>query len=181
MFLHGLDRLILQKRGCPEVPYETERDFEHWLMLLPADCREHIWVRGNPDLVSGLDVRGCVTDADTLMGPVPERWKSIDCVAFCRSLDQLPRLPEWVSGALVGPVFQPQSVFEKVDSLGTSLLAEKMRESKVPVIAFGGIDHDNLDEIGKLPLQGVSVLGGVWNYADPVNAFIKMQRALAAL
>ena len=40
------------------------------------------------------------------------------------------------------------------------------------------IDHENLDEIKKLPVQGVSVLGGIWNYADPVNAFIKLSRAI---
>jgi thiamine monophosphate synthase len=104
-------------------------------------------------------------------------------------------LPEWVAGALVGPVFQPQSVYEPVQVLGVGKVVDKLiacgstRDSsnseqgtsafKIPqVIAFGGIDHENLDEIKKLPVQGVSVLGGIWNYADPVNAFIKLSRAI---
>ena len=129
-----------------------------------------------------LDVRGCVTEAGSLLGEVPESWKRVNCVALCRDLEQLEKLPEWVAGALVGPVFQPQSVFEPVKSLGIGLVSGALgaiSASKIPqVVVFGGIDHETLDEIKKLPVQGVSVLGGIWNYADPVNAFIKLSRVV---
>ena len=188
MFSRGLSRLILQKRSRTGAPYATESEYERWLMALPMECRDRIWVRGTPDLAERLDVRGCVAEATSLLGDVPESWKRINCIAFCRKLEQLDLLPEWVAGALVGPVFQPQSVYETVQVLGVGNVADKLISSgseqgasapKIPqVIAFGGIDHENLDEIKKLPVQGVSVLGGIWNYADPVNAFIKLSRAI---
>lgn len=188
MFSRGLSRLILQKRSRTGAPYATESEYERWLMALPMECRDRIWVRGTPDLAERLDVRGCVAEATSLLGDVPESWKRVNCIAFCRNLDQLELLPEWVAGALVGPVFQPQSVYEPVQVLGVETVADKLTfsaseqgtsASKIPqVIAFGGIDHENLDEIKKLPVQGVSVLGGIWNYADPVNAFIKLSRAI---
>jgi len=149
------------------------------------ECRDRIWVRGTPDLAERLDVRGCVAEAGSLLGDVPESWKRVNTVAFCRSLDQLEKLPEWVAGALVGPVFQPQSVFEPVKSLGLDVVSGALgaiSASKIPqVVAFGGIDHETLDEIKKLPVQGVSILGGIWNYADPVNAFIKLNRTVAGM
>ncbi len=188
MFSRGLSRLILQKRSRTGAPYATESEYERWLMALPMECRDRIWVRGTPDLAERLDVRGCVAEATSLLGDVPESWKRVNCIAFCRNLDQLELLPEWVAGALVGPVFQPQSVYEPVQVLGVESVTDKLTSSaseqgasasKIPqVIAFGGIDHENLDEIKKLPVQGVSVLGGIWNYADPVNAFIKLSRAI---
>ena len=185
MFSRGLSRLILSKRGRGGSPYATESDYERWLMALPMECRDRIWVRGTPDLAERLDVRGCVTEAGSLMGDVPESWKRVNCVAFCRNLDQLEQLPEWVAGALIGPVFQPQSVFEPVKFHGIESVVNALKDlsranaPKIPqIIAFGGIDHENLDEIKKLPIQGVSILGGIWNYADPVNAFIKLSRAL---
>lgn len=185
MFSRGLTRLILSKRGRGGTPYATESDYERWLMALPMECRDRIWVRGTPDLAERLDVRGCVTEAGSLLGEVPESWKRVNCVALCRDLEQLEKLPEWVAGALVGPVFQPQSVFEPVKSLGIGLVSGALgaiSASKIPqVIAFGGIDHETLDEIKKLPVQGVSVLGGIWNYADPVNAFIKLSRVVTGL
>jgi hypothetical protein len=182
MFSRGLTRLILSKRGRGGTPYATESDYERWLMALPMECRDRIWVRGTPDLAERLDVRGCVTEAGSLLGEVPESWKRVNCVALCRDLEQLEKLPEWVAGALVGPVFQPQSVFEPVKSLGLDVVSGALgaiSASKIPqVVVFGGIDHETLDEIKKLPVQGVSVLGGIWNYADPVNAFIKLSRVV---
>lgn len=185
IFSRGLTRLILQKRGRGGSPYATESDYERWLMALPMECRDRIWVRGTPDLAERLDVRGCVAEAGSLLGDAPESWKRVNTVAFCRSLDQLEKLPQWVAGALVGPVFQPQSVYEPVKTHGVETLANKLTtiassdSAKISqIIAFGGIDHENLDDIKKLPVQGVSVLGGIWNYADPVNAFIKLSRAV---
>lgn len=182
MFSRGLTRLILSKRGRGGAPCATESDYERWLMALPMECRDRIWVRGTPDLAERLDVRGCVAEAGSLLGEVPESWKRVNCVALCRDLEQLEKLPEWVAGALVGPVFQPQSVFEPVKSLGLDVVSGALgaiSASKIPqVVVFGGIDHETLDEIKKLPVQGVSVLGGIWNYADPVNAFIKLSRVV---
>ena len=183
MFSRGLSRLILQKRSRTGAPYATESEYERWLMALPMDCRDRIWVRGSPDLAERLDVRGCVAEAGSLLGDVPESWKRVNTVAFCRSLDQLEQLPQWVAGALVGPVFQPQSVYEPIKFHGIEPIQDKLSSlvgaSNIPpVIAFGGIDHETLDEIKKLPVQGLSVLGGIWNYADPVNAFIKLNRSV---
>ncbi len=200
MFKCGLTRLILQKRvpGAAQdlaggaLRYATEAQYERWLMALPMEFRDRIWVRGTPDMAERLEVRGCVCDAALLAQDVPERWKRVNCVAVCRNLEQLNSLPEWVAGALVGPVFQPQSIYEPVETLGIACIVDKLAaqdmagdqpEINIPpqVIAFGGIDHENLDDIKKLPLQGISVLGGIWNYADPVNAFIKLGRACGGL
>ena len=188
MFKRGLTRLILQKRAqgsagnSPDAAprFASEGEYERWLMALPMELRDRIWVRGTPDMAERLDVRGCVIDAKLLAGEVPERWKRINCIVLCSDLDQVKNLPEWVAGALVGPVFQPQSALDPVETLGAQSLScffESANENPPQVIAFGGIDHENLDDIKKLPLQGISVLGGIWNYADPVNAFIKLGRA----
>ena len=188
MFRRGLTRLILDKRGRGNASRATFNDYERWLLGLPMDLRDRIWVRGTPDLAEQLDVRGCVSEAQSLMGDVPESWKRVNCIAFCRKLEQLDVLPEWVAGALVGPVFQPQSVYEPVETLDFDTVATKLTAiganavPKIPqIIVFGGIDHENLDVIKKLPVHGISVLGGIWNYADPVNAFIKLGRIVNSL
>lgn len=184
MFQNGLTRLILQKRGRGGQPNASADDYERWLLSLPMEFRERIWVRGTPDLADQLDVRGCVCDARSLMGEVPESWKRISCVAHCNTPEELKDLPAWVSGALIGPVYQPFSALEVVESLGDSdeklqSLASFLAENtKIPVILWGGIDPDVLPQLGVMKASGVSCLGGIWNYADSLNAFIKMQRAL---
>ena len=87
----------------------------------------------------------------------------------------LSKLPDWVAGALLGPIMQPHSSLEVVETLGTSLNIN----AKIPVILWGGVDTDTVEEFKKMPTAGLACLGGIWNYADPVNAFIKLNRAVA--
>lgn len=174
MFRRGLTRLILDKRGRGGNPHATPEDYERWLLSLPMDLRDRIWVRGTPDVAEQLDVRGCVCEAESFMGEVPESWKRVNCVAFCRSPEQIEKLPDWVAGALLGPIMQPQSALEIVETLGTSLNIN----AKTSVILWGGVDTDTIEDFKKMSPAGVATLGGVWNYADPVNAFIKLNRVV---
>lgn len=185
MFRRGLSRLILDKKSRIGAPRATDDEYERWLMSLDMEYRDRIWVRGTPDLAERLDVRGCVADALSLMGDVPECWKRVNCIALCNSLDEYNKLPDWVSGALIGPVFQPLSALEPVSALGDGLLRAiaQADPSGIPLILWGGLDQDALDEISakydlKGRISGVACLGGIWNYADSVNAFIKMQRSM---
>ena len=175
MFRRGLTRLILDKRGRGGNPQATPDDYERWLLSLPMEFRDRIWVRGTPDVAEQLDVRGCVCEAQSLMGEVPESWKRVNSVAFCRSVEQVENLPEWVAGALLGPVLQPQSALEVVETLGTSLTLQ----AKTATILWGGVDTDTIEDFKKMSPAGVATLGGIWNYADPVNAFIKLNRVVA--
>ena len=174
MFRRGLTRLILDKRGRGGNSHATPEDYERWLLSLPMDLRDRIWVRGTPDVAEQLDVRGCVCEAESFMGEVPESWKRVNCVAFCRSPEQIEKLPDWVAGALLGPIMQPQSALEIVETLGTPLNIN----AKTSVILWGGVDTDTIEDFKKMSPAGVATLGGIWNYADPVNAFIKLNRVV---
>ncbi|WP_290762836.1 hypothetical protein [Fibrobacter sp. UBA4297] len=177
MFSRGLTRLILDKRGRGGNAHATFNDYDRWLLGLPMELRDRIWVRGTPDMAEELDVRGCVCDAQSFMGEVPESWKRINCVAICKNVKEAEVLPEWVAGVLLGPVMHPLSAIEPVEILGTSLNVP----SKTPVVLCGGVDTDTIDEFKKLSPAGVASLGGVWNYADPVNAFIKLNRLVNSI
>lgn len=188
MFNRGLSRLILDKRGRGGQAQATDGDYERWLMSLPMEFRDRIWVRGTPDLAEQLDVRGCVCNAKSLLGQVPECWKRINCVALCDTPSEALLLPDWVAGALVGPVMQPLSALEQVETFSVEQICDILKHEEssenirpVPFIFWGGVDLDTLDEFKKLPAAGVAALGGIWNYADPVNAFIKLNRACGVL
>lgn len=187
MFKRGLTRLILDKqfRYGSEKRNGRVEDYDRWLLSLPMEYRDRIWVRGTPDMAEQLDVRGCVLDASFLTGEVRESWKRVNTIALCKNLDEVASLPQWVSGALLGPVFQPLSALEPVSALGDGLLRAiaQADPSGIPLILWGGLDQDALDEISakydlKGRISGVACLGGIWNYADSVNAFIKMQRSM---
>ncbi|MDR0516824.1 MAG: thiamine phosphate synthase [Fibromonadaceae bacterium] len=52
------------------------------------------------------------------------------------------------------------------------------KENKTKLYALGGIDAENICELEELGFDGAAILGGVWNYADPVGAF---ERILSAM
>lgn len=206
MFRRGLTRLILDKRGRAlykatasddpvkqEIQYRraTADEYERWLLSLPMDLRDRIWVRGTPDMAEQLDVRGCVCEAQSFMGEVPESWKRINCVVLCKDFEEVQKLPTWISGALVGPIFQPLSAIEPVKTLGTDFATNiaanvatnaasnaAFNPANIPLILYGGVDVDTIDDFKKFSPAGVMALGGIWNYADPINAFIKLNRAV---
>lgn len=180
MFNRGLSRLILDKRSKIGAPRATESEYERWILSLSMEFKDRIWVRGTPDLALQMDVRGCVTEARSLMEGVPECWKRVNCIAVCKNMEEYNMLPDWISGALLGPFYQPLSAIEPVKTFDEPLW-DKMATPRIPIIAWGGVEQDTLPELMKKPLSGVAALGGVWNYADPVNAFIKLQRACSPL
>ena len=180
MFRRGLTRLILDKRSRSG-GYVGADEYERWLLGLPMEFRDRIWLQGTPDMAEQLDVRGCICDARLLVGTVPERWKRMNCIAKVLNPEDFARLPEWVSGALVGPVFQPLSALGSVDALGMDFVKSaygcENGATSLPLILSGGVDVDSIEEFHKMAPAGVASLGGVWNYADPVNAFVKLNRS----
>ena len=183
MFGRGLSRLILSKRGRNGAP-ATENDYERWLLGLPMEFRDRIWVRGNPDMAERLEVRGCVCECRSLLGDLPKRWWRSNTLALCDSQERIADLPPWVAGALLGPVFQPLSAIEPVQNLLFDQLNSGPgvnNPEKIPLVLFGGMDQDNLESVIPFAPSGLAFLGGIWNYADPVNAFIKLKRTLDSL
>ncbi len=184
MFRRGLTRLILQKRGRTGAPHASEADYERWLLGLPMEFRDRIWVSGTPDLAQRLEVRGCICDSQRLTEEIPSSWYRIDTVARCNMSEDIAELPPWVSGVLIGPVFQPMSAVESVSCIDLSSLKSgenDLNSAKIPIILSGGLEPENLDAIRHVVPAGIATLGGIWNYADPINAFIKMKRAVDAL
>ncbi|MDR2580729.1 MAG: thiamine phosphate synthase [Fibromonadaceae bacterium] len=87
---------------------------------------------------------------------------------------------------MLGPVFDSiskygyQSKFSKEElKTGIAEWRASMGDGcKTKLYALGGIDAENISEIAELGFDGAAVLGGVWNYADPVGAF---ERILSAM
>jgi thiamine-phosphate pyrophosphorylase len=87
---------------------------------------------------------------------------------------------------LLGPVFDSiskhgyKSKFSK-DELKAGITEWREfigSQGKTKLYALGGIDAENISELEELGFDGAAVLGGVWNYADPIGAF---ERILSAM
>ncbi|MCL2101946.1 MAG: thiamine phosphate synthase [Fibromonadales bacterium] len=80
---------------------------------------------------------------------------------------------------LLGPVFDSISKHGYKSKFSKKELQAGIAEwrdfapenSKTKLYALGGIESENINELAKLGFDGAAVLGAVWNYADPVEAF----------
>ena len=45
------------------------------------------------------------------------------------------------------------------------------QNNSLPIYALGGVDKDNLEDLEQMGFSGAALLG-IWNYADPLQAWI---------
>ena len=62
-------------------------------------------------------------------------------------------------------------VFTAISKPGVVGKAFDVNAIDVPVIGMGGVSESTIPAVKKLGYSGVGVLGGVWNSAEPIDAF----------
>ena len=66
-----------------------------------------------------------------------------------------------------GPVYATASKRSEWPPRGPALLAEAARHSRLPVVAIGGIDDSNIDEVRSSGAAGWAVIGAIWRSPRP--------------
>jgi len=78
-----------------------------------------------------------------------------------------------------GPVFATPSKASEYSPRGTPLLSRAVRESAVPVVAIGGIDGDNVAEVGRAGVAAAAVISALSEAEAPDRALTTLRRAFA--
>jgi len=171
MFEQGLSRLHVRKPG------RSKRDLDYWLLGLGYDYRKHCVLHSDLGTALDLEVGGVHTKtllpSDSILLQKPESF-SYSC--SCHSLKELNELPSYVDYAFLSPIYDSiskvgyKSAFS-IDEL-KSFFSGVVEKKSIPVYALGGVDKDNLEELEQMGFSGAALLGGIWNYADPLQAWI---------
>jgi thiamine-phosphate pyrophosphorylase len=69
-----------------------------------------------------------------------------------------------------GPIFPTQSKADANPAVGLSVLSAVTARLKIPVVAIGGIDLDNVAEVAKAGASAAAVIAAVDKAADPTAA-----------
>jgi thiamine-phosphate pyrophosphorylase len=78
----------------------------------------------------------------------------------------------------VGPVYGTTSKKDPAPRLGLEALEQIARESRVPVIAIGGIGPDQVAEVMATGVHGIAVLSGIVCAEDPEHAAERYRLAM---
>lgn len=74
-----------------------------------------------------------------------------------------------------GPIFSTQTKTEAGPGRGLTKLAQAVQVATVPVVAIGGINQSNLDNIRATGVAGWAVLAGIWRSPNPKTALRQLR------
>ena len=190
LFSAGLERYHVRKPAWSHAKLET------WLRPLPRDWRARLVLHQHHDLVAALGLGGrhwrdvgggsdappvqpsTVGGRTALPGSITSR--------SCHELSSLRAALGRYDSVFFGPVFpsiskpghgpRPEMPVSELSALLDSRTAAARRTR---VLALGGITVETALRALALGFDGVAVLGTIWQAADPLHAFTRLQNSLA--
>ena len=121
-----------------------------------------------------LSATGDAAAARVTLGPHALVGISIHSAAEARALD-----PAVVDYAVAGPAYLTASKPGYGPALGPEGLAHICRAARVPIIAIGGIEPENVGDVIKVGVAGIAVMGSVMRSAEPDKTIKDLLAALA--
>lgn len=172
MFQQGLSKLHVRKPG------HSKQGLDYWLLGLGLEYRSRCVLHGDLNTALYLEVGGFHANPSFFANPISTpKPPSFSYSASCHSLKEIEDLPSSIDYAFLSPIYDSISKvgYQSAFSAGElKAFFGASREKKLPLVyALGGIDNDNLEEVKELGFSGAALLGGIWNYADPLNAWNK--------
>lgn len=169
LFAEGLGTLHLRKPG------QSSQSILQYLLQIEPQYHGRIMVHYQEMLMDEIAVKGVHYHFSCLPQEKPKY--SVSC--GCHSWDEFQEIEKRVDYAFISPFFNSISK--------EGYLAEKKLRHITPeinikkAVALGGIKPANIHSIKKLKLKGAAVLGAIWGYEDPLDAFRELNSVVEAL
>jgi len=174
LFDAGLGRLHIQS-----VRDWNVRQYEAFLQQVPEVFRNRIVLEEQPDLVLSRKLAGF----QMLPGDrIPPRWPKTAALSLkCHSYDEMRSTPKGCHYLFLSPIFPSVSKRDYVPQRTHrefQVIVERWRaEGGCPVYGLGGITPQNAAHVRALGFDGMAFIGSVWESAQPVQAFLELERA----
>jgi len=104
------------------------------------------------------------------------KTESIHRSRSLHSIKELIRCREKLDYVILSPIYDSISKRKyKSKFRNKSKLASALHQTKLNVIALGGIELNNINELNELGFKGVALLGAVWKNDNPIESFLKIK------
>ncbi|OFY63197.1 MAG: hypothetical protein A3H98_14395 [Bacteroidetes bacterium RIFCSPLOWO2_02_FULL_36_8] len=176
-FEKGLKYFHLRK------PEFNESEMVKWITAVPLEFHERIILHSHHHLLHKFDLKGVHFTSWFNSGSTIKSMyrRPVQYSTSYHSLEEINLNKISFDYVFLGPVYNSISKKEsKSKKYNLNDLKETLLNSKADVVALGGISSDKIKEIKNLGFKGVAVLGGVWNSANPLTAFSKIQKTCTA-
>lgn len=174
LFESGMERYHIRHHNI------TDEDLTELIESIEPDYLSRVTANHNHDLIRSLGVkRFHFTEQDRLEWEKTD-WKNRELdetyTTSVHSIEDFNQLPDFFEYAFISPIFdsisKPGCKAEQFD------FSKRDMSKPIKLIGLGGIHSANVHDAMNLGLDGLAVLGSVWESEEPVKAFQKIQQAM---
>lgn len=175
LFENGLSAYHLRR------PHWSIQRCREWLESLPAEARSRVVLHQFPQLVGKYGLAGFHVSSDSRAEAALRGGVSGELSVHCEDYASMLRVGNACRTIVFGPVFPPEKYDVTVPrrtfgEYAATVSYWRSRGGKARVLAFGGINSENIGECRRAGFDGVVVFGAVWSASDPVRAFKNLVR-----
>lgn len=154
------------------------KQMREYIGRLPKDFRSRLVLHSHYNLADEFGIgRVHIRENDRLKKQYIMKDSKFVLSTSTHSIEDFNQLDERFDYAFLSPVFssisKPRYGTEK--NVYEALL--RGNNSEVLLLGLGGIDETNIHEVLKKGVDGVALMGGIWQSADPLKSFLRCREA----
>jgi thiamine-phosphate pyrophosphorylase len=152
------------------------RELYEWALRIQELCRERqalFIVNDRVDIALAMKADGVHLGQQDLPAPAARALfgpGTMIGVSVSSAAEAAKAAEEGASYIGVGHIFPTFSKDKPSEPLGTAAIRTIRKAAQLPVIAIGGIDHDNAAEVIRTGASGIAVISAVSDSSDPAAA-----------
>lgn len=165
LFLEGLDLLHIRK------PFANSGEMTDFIQKINPEFHDQLVLHNHYDLAEDFNIsRLHFREIDRQHG-LYQSFNDKIISTSVHDIETFNELNERWEYAFISPVFL--SISKKGYGENSTILndIEKRDNSDVKLIALGGINDKNINEIFGSHIDGVALLGAIWENDEPLNVF----------
>ena len=166
LFEEGLQHFHLRK------PNWSKEEVEDYLQQIDQEFLKRIVLHQHYELVEQYELKGIHLKSDTKYEVSEFR---VQISRSCHYYNEVDKNDEF-EYVFLSPIYDSISK----EGYKAKFIKEELKqfldkERKVQVIALGGLKSNNIQQCIQLGVDGVAILGGIWQSENPVQEYINCQ------
>lgn len=170
LFQEGLDLLHIRK---PLMSSDVMKDF---IKSIDVEFHQRLVLHSHYDVANDFNISGFHFREIDRQNNIHEFFIDKIISTSVHDIQTFNKLKVKWNYAFISPVFQ--SISKKGYGKGSNILNDiKKRDNQnAKLIALGGIHENNINEVLKSNVDGVALLGAIWENNQPVEIFKKCRK-----
>lgn len=170
LFQEGLDLLHIRK------PFINQNEMKDFIQKIDSKFHSQLVLHSHYDLAENFNIsRFHFREIDRKNG-LSQSFTDKIISTSVHDIETFNLLSEYWKYAFISPVFP--SISKKGYGENSNILNDikKRNNPNVKLIALGGINENNINEVFESEIDGVALLGAIWESDEPLGVFKKCRQ-----